>query len=109
MANKAKEWTAKPDGQLMIPEEYSKCLAYDVTILSAKKMMNFQCGGYETNGQTTTFRDVLLDSSEKNARGKVTLQRVSYHDVVVLGNTGFMAIPIPATETEPSTSPLPES
>ncbi len=99
----SKEWTTKADEQLLIPQEYQRCLVYDITILSAKRMMNFQCASYKLDGQTCTFHDVLLDTSEKNARGKVTLQRVSYHEVVILGNTGFMAIPIP------STSEIPES
>ena len=108
MENKSKEWTAKPDEQLMIPEEYNRCFVYDITILSAKRLMNFQCASYELDGQTCTFYDVILDTSEKNARGKVTLQRVSYHENVILGNTGFMAVPIPAN-AEPSASETPES
>lgn len=94
----SKEWTAKPDELLMIPEEYQKCLVYEITILSAKKLMIFQCASYEVNGQVCKFHDVLLDSSDKNTRGKVTLQRVSYHDEVILANTGFMAWPLPTLE-----------
>lgn len=100
----SKEWTAKASEKLNFSDkdekELKRCLTYDVTILSAKRMMTFQCGSYQLDGAICTFYDVLLDTSEKNARGTVTLQRVSYHERVILGNTGFMAIPIP-TPAEP--------
>lgn len=99
------EWTSDAKGQLLIPERYVKDLAYEIIVLSAKKLMTFQCVSYELDGQVCKFKGALLDTSERNARGKVTLQRFSYHAEVILGNTGFMAIPIP----ELSTSPTPES
>ena len=102
---KSQEWTAKPDEQLMIPAEYLKGLAYEIIILSAKKLMTFQCASYNLDGNTCTFNGVIMDTSEKNARGKVMLQRVSYHEKIILGNTGFMAIPIP----EPGASERQES
>ncbi len=102
MVNNSKEWTAKPDGQIMIPEEYLKDLAWEIIILSAKKLMTFQCARYVLKGQSATFQGVIMDTSERNARGQVKLQRMSYHDVVILANTGFMAIPIPVPEASPS-------
>lgn len=101
----SQEWTAKPDEQIMIPPQYLDKLSYEIIILSAKKLMTFQCASYELKGQVCIFHNVILDTSEKNARGKVMLQRVSYHEEIILGNTGFMAIPIP----EPSASAIPGS
>ncbi len=100
----SKEWTAKAGEELLIPADYINDLAFEIMVLSSKKLMTFQCASYKLNGQSCTFQGVILDTSERNARGKVTLQRVSYHEEVILANTGFMAIPIPrpATSAEPT-------
>lgn len=100
--NNSHEWTAKADEDLKIPVEYLEGIQYEVLILSAKKLMTFQCRSYRLDGPATIFTGVIIDSSEKNARGKVTLQRVSYHDTVILANTGFMAIPIPSPAPDQS-------
>lgn len=91
----SKEWTAPPDEELRIPAEYLTGLVYEVIVLSAKKLFTFKCGSYELSGQLSTFHRVIMDTSKRNARGDVTLQRVSYHEQITLGNTGFMLIPIP--------------
>ena len=91
----SKEWTAKPGEDLKIPAEYLAGLRWEILVLSSKKLMTFQCRGYDSDGWC---KDVILDTSENNARGKVTLQRVSYHEAVHLVNVGFMAIPIPESE-----------
>ncbi len=91
----AREWTAKPEQPLAIPAEYARCQANEVTILSSKAIREFRCASYEVLGPVCKFHDVLIDTSERNARGKVTLQRVSYHPEVILANTGFMAVPVP--------------
>ena len=98
---KSQEWTAKPEEPLAIPSEYVTGLAYDIMILSSKNLKTFQCRSYELNGQTCKFLDVIMDTGERNARGKVTLQRVSYHPEVILANTGFMAIPLPSVSETP--------
>lgn len=83
---------------LAIPAEYLQDLAYDIMILSAKTLKTFQCVDFKLDGQVFCFNRVIMDTSEKNARGRVTLLQVSYHEKVILGNTGFMAIPIPTPE-----------
>lgn len=88
----SKEWTAKPGEDLKIPAEYLEGLKWDIMVLSSKKVTTLQCKEYEQNG---TCHDVIWDTSEFNGRGKLTLQRVSYHEIVYLINVGFMAIPIP--------------
>lgn len=94
----AQEWTAEPGAELRIPEQYLTDLRYDITVLSSKKLFLFRCVGYSLDGNICTFHGVIIDTSKRNARGAVTLQRVSYHERVVLANVGFMAIPVP-TET----------
>jgi hypothetical protein len=75
-------------------------------VLSSKKVTTLQCKEYEQNG---TCHDVIWDTSEYNGRGKLTLLRVSYHEVVYLVNVGFIAIPIPEEElVDPSTSEISE-
>ena len=100
----SKEWTAKPDEELAIPEEYLKGLAYEILVLSSKKVFTFRCVSYELKEQTTIFHRVIMDTSMRNARGDITLHRVSYHEQIILANVGFMAIPVPA-----EASPPPES
>lgn len=97
----SKEWTAKADEELRIPETYLKGLQYEILVLSSKKVFTFRCVSYKLKGQTTIFRRVIMDTSMRNARGDITLHRVSYHDKVILANVGFMAIPVPETEASP--------
>lgn len=96
---KSQEWTAKPGELLEIPAEYLVDLKWDIMVLSSKKVTTLQCREYDQNG---VCHGVIWDTSETNARGKVTLQRVSYHEVVYLVNVGFMAIPIPTPESPDS-------
>lgn len=91
----SKEWTAQPDSDLQIPAEYLTGLKYEILVLSSKKVFTFRCASYKLKGQTTIFQRVIMDTSLRNARGQITLQRVSYHDKVILANVGFMAIPVP--------------
>ena len=101
----SKEWTAKAGEQLLIPAEYLTGLQYEILVLSSKKVFTFRCANYELQGQTTIFNQVIMDTSKRNARGDVTLHRVSYHEHIILANVGFMAIPVPETETESEVSP----
>lgn len=100
----SKEWTAKADEQLLIPEQYLTGLRYEILVLSSKKTFTFRCTDYRLKGQTCIFNNVIMDTSKRNARGDVTLQRVSYHEKVILANTGFMAIPVPE-ESDTSQQP----
>lgn len=102
----SKEWEAKPGEELQIPAEYLTGLKYEILVLSSKKTFTFRCVKYSLKGQTTIFQGVIMDTSKRNARGDVTLQRVSYHEQVILANVGFMAIPVPE---ESEASPQPES
>lgn len=101
----SKEWMAKPDEELQIPSEYLTGLQYEILVLSSKKVFTFRCVSYDLKEQTTIFHRVIMDTSLRNARGDITLHRVSYHGQIVLANVGFMAIPVPESET----SPPPES
>ena len=94
----SKEWTAAPDEDLLIPEEYMIGLNYEIIVLSSKKVFTFKCAEYSLEGNVYTLHRVIIDTSKRNARGQVTLQRVSYHEKVMLANVGFMAIPIPESE-----------
>jgi hypothetical protein len=94
----SKEWIFKPDEPPLIPKEYLTGLKYEILVLSSKKIFQFKCRDYALNGQVCVFNHVIMDTSERNARGQIQLQRISYHETIVLGNTGFMAIPIPETE-----------
>ncbi len=92
----SREWTAVPEEKLKIPEEYYRDQNYEILILSAKKTFSqITCTDYELEGDVCKLHRVFIDTSEKNSRGKVTLQRVSYHEEVDLVNVGFMAIPLP--------------
>ena len=91
----SQEWTAKPGEKLEIPEQFIRDLKWDIMVLSSKKVTTLQCREYEQNGACW---GVIWDTSEYNARGKMTLQRVSYHEVVYMVNVGFIAIPIPTPE-----------
>jgi hypothetical protein len=91
----SKEWTAKAGEELRIPEGYLRDLKYEILVLSSKKVFTFRCVSYNLKGQTTIFRRVIMDTSMRNARGDITLHRVSYHEQVILANTGFMTIPLP--------------
>ena len=106
---KSQEWTAAPGKELEIPAEYLTGLVYEILILSAKKTFTFRCTDYKLDGQICTFNDVIMDTSLRNARGNVTLRRVSYHENIILANVGFMAIPIPpeASETRDDSEPAP--
>lgn len=92
------EWTAQPNEELKIPEEYLTGLKHEIIVLSSKKLFTFKCTNYDLNGGICTFNRVVIDTSMRNARGQVTLQRVSYHEKVDLANVGFMAIPVPEAE-----------
>lgn len=98
----SKEWTFRPDEPPLIPKEYLTGLKYEILVLSSKKLFQFKCTDYVLEGQVCTFNNVIMDTSVRNARGDVKLQRISYHETIVLGNTGFMAIPIPEAEGEVS-------
>ena len=91
---KSQEWTAKA-GELRIPAEYLTGLKYEILVLSSKKVFTFKCVSYDLKGQTTIFHRVIMDTSLRNARGDITLHRVSYHEQIILANVGFMAIPVP--------------
>lgn len=96
----SKEWTALPNEELKIPEEYLTGLKYEIIVLSSKKLFTFRCRDYSP-GMTSNYcilSHVIIDTSKRNARGDVTLQRVSYHAEVILANVGFMAIPVPESE-----------
>jgi hypothetical protein len=95
----SKEWTAKAGEELRIPAEYLTGLQYEILVLSSKKVFTFRCVSYKLKGQTTIFHRVIMDTSLRNARGDITLHRVSYHERVILANTGFMAIPVPENDT----------
>ena len=94
----SKEWTAKAGDQLRMPEQYLKGLKYEILVLSSKKVFTFRCVSYDLTGQTTIFHHVIIDTSMRNARGDITLHRVSYHEQIILANVGFMAIPVPESE-----------
>lgn len=94
----SKEWTAKADEELQIPAEYLEGLKYEILVLSSKKVFSFRCTDYAIKGQVITCNNAIMDTSKRNARGDVTLQRVSYHDKIHLINVGCMAIPIPESE-----------
>lgn len=102
---KSQEWTGKPDEELPLPEEYEGIYEHDITILSAKKQMQFYCGKYALEGPFATFYDVLMDNSDKNTRGKIIVKRVAYYDKVVLANTGFVVRPILIPEPSSSQTP----
>ena len=98
----SKEWTAaKPDEELKIPAEYLTGLNYEILVLSSKKVFTFRCVSYDLKEQTTIFRRVIMDTSMRNARGDITLHRVSYHEQIILANVGFMAIPVPDDTSPP--------
>ena len=94
----SKEWTAQAGEELRIPAEYLTGLKYEIIVLSSKKLFTFRCVDYSLDSNICSFHHVIIDTSKRNARGTVTLQRVSYHEQVILANVGFMAIPIPETE-----------
>lgn len=99
----SQEWTANPEEELLIPPAYITNLKYEILILSSKKTFTFRCIDYERDKRDAfVFHNVIMDTSTRNARGVITLQRVSYHDKVTLCNTGFMVIPIPKTDAEVS-------
>ncbi len=95
------EWTAKSDEELTIPAEYLEGLRWEVLVLSAKKTFTFRCVSYNLRTGICTFRGVIMDTSTRNSRGAIILQRVSYHQEIVLANVGFMAIPVPAVSPSP--------
>ena len=98
----SREWTAQPNEELKIPAKYLTGLDYEIIVLSSKKLFIFKCADFKLDNQICTFSHVIMDTSKRNARGDLTLQQVSYHEKVILANTGFMAIPVPeggASET----------
>ena len=97
----SKEWTANPDEELKIPAEYLTGLQYEILVLSSKKVFTFRCVSYELKEQATIFSRVIMDTSKRNAKGDITLHRVSYHEEIILANVGFMAIPVPENEASP--------
>lgn len=97
----SQEWTAKASEELLIPPEYIKGLKYEILVLSSKKVFSFKCVSYKLKGQMTIFHRVIMDTSLRNARGDITLHRISYHKQIILANVGFMAIPVPESDTSP--------
>lgn len=95
----SKEWTAGPDEEIRIPENYILGLKYEILVLSSKKIFTFRCVDFHFENNICHFYRVIMDTSKRNAKGQVTLQRVSYHEYITLANVGFMAIPLPSEES----------
>jgi len=90
------QWEAGPDEEIKIPEAYITRLQYEIVILSEKKTFTFRCVSYETKGDGEwLFGNVIIDSSKRDAKGKVDLQRISYHPELSLVNVSFMVLPAP--------------
>jgi len=96
--NRQREWQAKPDEELRIPEAYIRDLRFEVIVFTRKERggndFTFRCKEYEKapDGQWR-FGGVIIDTSKRNSRGEVELVRLTYHPEVSLANAAFMVIP----------------
>ena len=96
-----REFTAEPNEDISIPKELITCLKYEIVVLDVKKVKLFRCQNYYRDPDNSwRFTNVIIDTSKRNARGDVTLKRVTYYPEVRLVNAGFMVIPAPEKETE---------
>jgi len=97
--NKQNEWKGEP-GKVTIPEAYLKELRHEIVVFIRKERggsdFTFRCRQYQEGpGGQWRFSGVIIDTSKRNAEGKVTLVRITYHPEVVLVNIGFMVILAP--------------
>ena len=98
--NKQREWEAKPDEELRIPEVYIKDLHFEVIVFTRKERggsdFTFRCKEYErTQDGQWRFGGVVIDTSKRNPKGEVELARLTYHPELVLLNAACMVIPAP--------------
>jgi len=90
------QWEAGPGEELKIPEVYLSRLKFEIVVFTMKKEFTFRCSEYEwIEGAAWRFANVIIDTSKLNPKGKVELQRVTYHPEIVLVNVPFMAMPAP--------------
>lgn len=97
--SKQKEWEGKP-GEVTIPEAYLKELRYEIVVFVRKERggndFTFRCKQFRRDAEGRwCFAGVVIDTSIKNAEGKVTLARITYHPEVMLVDTSFMVVPAP--------------
>jgi len=97
--NRQREWEGNP-GEVTIPEAYLKGLRHEIVVFTRKERggsdFTFRCQKYEQapDGQWR-FDGVVIDTSIKNAKGKVETARITYHPEVSLVNVSFMVVPAP--------------
>jgi len=96
--NKQREWEAKPDEELRLPEAYINDLHYEVIVFTRKERggsdFTFRCKEYErTQDGQWRFSGVIIDTSKRNPKGEVELARLSYHPEISLINAAFMVVP----------------
>ena len=98
--SKQREWQAKPEEELRIPEAYIKDLNFEVVVFTRKERggsdFTFRCKEYEraADGQWR-FGGVIIDTSKRNPKGEVELVRLTYHPELVLVNAAFMVVQAP--------------
>ena len=98
--NKQREWEAKPDEELRLPEAYINDLHYEVIVFTRKERggsdFTFRCKEYQrvASGEYR-FGGVIIDTSKRNLKGEVELARLIYHPDFSLVNAAFMVVPAP--------------
>lgn len=91
-----RQWEAKGDEGISIPEAYITPLKYEILVFRDKKTFTFRCKEYEHGeGGQWNFTHVIIDSSERDPSGEVVTKRITYHPWVELINTPCMVIPAP--------------
>lgn len=92
-----REWEAGPKEDLKLPGIYITQLNFEIVILDLKgTARTFRCSEYEPIASGAwRFAKVIIDSSLRDPKGEVMLQRFTYHPEIVLVNVPFMVIRAP--------------
>lgn len=74
-----------------------KAKKYEILWMEQKKTHSFYCVSYYSHGisREWSFEDVLMDTSRRDAQGKVTDVLLTYHPSISLVNIPFMVLPAP--------------